>query len=161
MSFKLLPLAEEKSETIEVIKVEDEDKEREDDNDEEEEGGDVLSRLRSEKEGVKGEDEDEDEEEEEEVVAYTRRWTDSLKINRKKSKQEQEEKGKESSWGPRKAVFALKVNVLNCILYDGFLLLPKLSFPFWLWMCKYLNQLQDIYFTRYVSELISWLIARF
>ena len=58
MSFKLLPLAEEKSETIEVIKVEDEDKEREDDNDEEEEGGDVLSRLRSEKEGVKGEDED-------------------------------------------------------------------------------------------------------
>merc|ERR1711962_401990 len=78
----------EKSETIEVIKVEDEDKEREDDNDVEEEGGDVLSRLRSEKEGVKGE-----EEEEEEVVAYTRRWTDSLKINRKKSKQEQEEKG--------------------------------------------------------------------
>ena len=53
MSFKLLPLAEEKSETIEVIKVEEEDKEREDDNDEEEEGGDVLSRLRSEKEGVK------------------------------------------------------------------------------------------------------------
>merc|ERR1711953_1000263 len=81
---------EEKSETIEVIKVEDEDKEREDDNDEEEEGGDVLSRLRSEKEGVKGDDDDEEEEEEEEeVVAYTRRWTDSLKINRKKSKQEQ------------------------------------------------------------------------
>ena len=93
ISFKLPPLAEEKSETIEVIKVEDEDKEREDDNDEEEEGGDVLSRLRSETEGVK----DDDEEEEEEVVAYTRRWTDSLKINRKKSKQEQEEKGKESS----------------------------------------------------------------
>jgi len=87
---------EEKSETIEVIKVEEEDKEREDDNDEEEECGDVLSRLRSEKEGVKGDDED-DEEEEEEVVAYTRRWTDSLKIKRKKSKQEQEEKGKESS----------------------------------------------------------------
>ena len=51
ISSKLPPLAEEKSETIEVIKVEDEeDKEREDDNDEEEEGGDVLSRLRSEKE---------------------------------------------------------------------------------------------------------------
>merc|ERR1712107_877786 len=81
---------EEKSETIEVIKVEEEeDKEREDDNDEEEEGGDVLSRLRSEKEGVKGDNDDEEEEEEEEVVAYTRRWTDSLKINRKKSKQEQ------------------------------------------------------------------------
>ena len=49
MSFKFSPLAEEKSETIEVIKVEEEDKEREDDNDEEEEGGDVLSRLRSDK----------------------------------------------------------------------------------------------------------------
>ena len=57
ISFKLAPLAGEKSETIEVIKVEDEDKEREDDNDVEEEGGDVLSRLRSEKEGVKGDDE--------------------------------------------------------------------------------------------------------
>ena len=96
ISFKLPPLAGEKSETIEVIKVEEEDKEREDDNDEEEEGGDVLSRLRSEKEGVKGDDDEEDEDEDE-VVAYTRRWTDSLKINRKKSKQEQEEKGKESS----------------------------------------------------------------
>ena len=65
---------------------------------EEEEEGDVLSRLRSGKEvevtggGADGEEEDE----EEEVVAYSRRWTDSLKINRKKSKQEQEEKGKDS-----------------------------------------------------------------
>ena len=56
------------------------------------EEADVLSRLRSEKEGGNGDDEGE-----EEVVAYSRRWTDSLKINRKKSKQEQEEKGKESS----------------------------------------------------------------
>ena len=60
------------------------------------EEADVLSRLRSEKEGGNGDDEGE-EEEAEEVVAYSRRWTDSLKINRKKSKQEQEEKGKESS----------------------------------------------------------------
>ena len=59
---------------------------------------DVLSRLRSEKEGeVTGGEDGEEEEEEEEVVAYSRRWTDSLKINRKKSKQEQhEEKGKDS-----------------------------------------------------------------
>ena len=66
---------------------------------EEEEEGDVLSRLRSEKEGeVTGEaGGDGEEDEDEEVVAYSRRWTDSLKINRKKSKQEQEEKGKDSS----------------------------------------------------------------
>merc|ERR1712012_382240 len=51
---------EEKSETIEVIKVEEEDKERVDDNDEGEEVGDVLSRLRSEKEGVKGDQPEEE-----------------------------------------------------------------------------------------------------
>ena len=76
------------------------------------ESWDVLSRLRSadqkslnsgeqeqqEQEGQeqeeKGEDKEEDkeEEEEEEEVKYTRRWTDSLKINRRKSRQEQEEK---------------------------------------------------------------------
>ena len=39
----------------------------------------------------KGEDKEEEEEEEEEVK-YTRRWTDSLKINRRKSRQEPEEK---------------------------------------------------------------------
>ena len=92
-------IAEEKSETIEV-REDEAGGEEEQGNEETLEEGDVLSRLRSEKEdevtGGGGED-GEEEEEEEEVVAYSRRWTDSLKINRKKSKQEQhEEKGKDS-----------------------------------------------------------------
>jgi len=88
---------EEKSETIEVREEEAVGKEEEG-NEEAMEEEDVLSRLRSEKEGeVIGGEDGEEEEEEEEVVAYSRRWTDSLKINRKKSKQEQE-KGKESGW---------------------------------------------------------------
>ena len=88
-------IAEEKSETIEVREEDAEGKGEEEGNEGTMEEEDVLSRLRSEKEGeVTG---GEDGEEEEEVVAYSRRWTDSLKINRKKSKQEQEEKGKESS----------------------------------------------------------------
>ena len=89
-------VSEEKSETIERGEGEAGEKEERDDDEATMEEADVLSRLRSEKEGGNGDDEGE-EEEEEEVVAYSRRWTDSLKINRKKSKQEQEEKGKESS----------------------------------------------------------------
>ena len=90
-------VAEEKSETIEVREEDVGGKGEEEGAEEMMEGEDVLSRLRSEKEvevtggGADGEEEDE----EEEVVVYSRRWTDSLKINRKKSKQEQE-KGKES-----------------------------------------------------------------
>ena len=93
-----MPVAEEKSETIEVREEDVGGKGEEEGAEEMMEGEDVLSRLRSEKEGeVIGGEGGEEEEEEEEVVAYSRRWTDSLKINRKKSKQEQhEEKGKDS-----------------------------------------------------------------
>merc|ERR1711971_804395 len=90
---------EEKSETIGIREEKAYGKEEgEEETMEEEEEGDVLSRLRSEKEGeVTGEaGGDGEEDEDDEVVAYSRRWTDSLKINRKKSKQEQEEKGKDS-----------------------------------------------------------------
>ena len=93
-----LLVAEEKSETIEVREEVADGKGKEEGSEETMEEEDVLSRLRSEKEGeVTGGEGGEEEEEEEEVVAYSRRWTDSLKINRKKSKQEQhEEKGKDS-----------------------------------------------------------------